>query len=247
MRKLLLILTLFLAFHFGVKAQCTADTAIGRRYMYPEKLANAMAGYYFSQVLTFRVPADSLILYNGNQIKAIVDSAAVVAVVGIPNGYALACTPASCTWLGGHLGCASLFGTTDKNDTAAIGEFKIGIAVHTWYHASIIKGDRVDTTSYVFKVLAYNGIFKVSELKPLTLYPNPSEGNFTIELRDIQSNNNLLEVYSMDGKKVFEKQFDKPMQFLTKEEIHLKTDIKGVYLVRLQAGISVLQQKISIY
>ena len=246
MRKILLIIALFFGIQVGVNAQCTPDTAIGGRYMYPEKLANAMAGYYFSQVLTFRVPSDSTIIYLGNQIHAIVDSAKVVIVLGIPTGYNFTCTPSSCTWLGGHMGCALLYGNADKNDTSIIGEYKLQIAVQTWFHALGSNYNRIDTTSYVFKILAYNGIFKVSELKPLTVYPNPSDGNFDIELRDIQSNNNVLEIYSMDGKKVYEKQFDKPSQFLTKETVHLNTDSKGIYFVRLQTGGSVLQQKVSV-
>lgn len=245
MLRILLVVTIYFSGFFLANAQCTPDTAIGNARIYPAKIGDAMAGYTYYQTFTFRVTHDSDIVINGTTVHAVVDSAHLISIGGIPQGYSYACTPAKCTWPGGSLGCALLQGKTEKTDTAKVKEYPIMVIVQSWFKVGSLNLSRVDTnTEYIFKIKSYSGNFEISKTKNLTVHPNPSEGNFKIELRDIQTDNNRIEVYGLDGRLVFEKQFNKPTQFLTTEEVSLNPENKGIYLVRMVSGGQVYQQKI---
>lgn len=245
MKRLLLILCVLFTFKPVVHAQCTPDSKIDKAFMYPPALSEAMVGYYYYQTVTFRIPADTDIVYNSIPVHAVVDSAAVINIGGIPAGYSYACTPAKCRWPGGSLGCAQILGITNMNDSARVGSYPIKMYMQFWFKALGTSYVIVDSSSsFTFKIVSYNGQFEIAKTQPLSVYPNPSNGNFKIEMKDIHTNNNLLEVYSLEGKKVFEKQFDKPAQFLTTEEVNLNSDNKGIYLVRMISGNQVYQQKI---
>jgi len=58
------------------------------------------------------------------------------------------------------------------------------------------------------------------------IYPNPNNGIFTIQFEN--STNNLIEIYTITGQKVFEQQFNN----VSVTEIQLNTDSKGIYLVK---------------
>jgi hypothetical protein len=246
MKKVYSLFVLAFMISMHVSAQCTPDVKIGADYMYPKTLGNAMVGYYYEQVITLRIPSDSNIVINGNTVHAVADSAKILLVLGVPNGYSFGCTPVNCTWPGGHLGCALIQGLTAINDSAVVGEYRIQIAIQTWFRVGPIPYNRVDTTSYLFKIVSYNGQFELSEFKPLSVYPNPSTGSFNIDMRDIQSEQNSLQVYSSDGKMIMEKQFGRPAAFLSKETIELMPEQKGIYFIRLLSGEQVYQQKVLI-
>lgn len=223
---------------------CVPDTAIGRAYMHPEKLAFAQAGYYYTQVLTFRVPKDTTIIYQTIEVPATVDSAKLLYMGGIPPGYFYECGNSSCTWGGGTLGCALLAGISDSNDTA-VGEYPIKIFIGTWFKAAATDFYRIDSSeNYTFKVLPFVGGFEIAKYNPLKVYPNPTKGNLTIELRITESDNNLLQVMDMKGKLVYEKRFNAPATFLTTEEVDLSAFNKGIYLVNLRTEKGIQQSKV---
>lgn len=250
MKKVILFLAVLFSIQaFKLQAQCTPDLAIDQRLMYPDTLAEAMVGYYYSQVLTFRVPADTTVIYNGNPMKAIIDSMRMLAILGVPVGFSYSCNPASCTWKGGTLGCALIQGDIAQSDSAKVGEYPIKMYVYTWARlGGVIAYTRADSSvQYVFKVRAYNGTFEISRLEPLKVFPNPSDGNFRIELRDIQSDNNLLRVMDATGRIVYQNRFDKPASFLSTQEVQLGKVAQGIYHVSLVAGDRILQQKLILH
>ncbi len=247
MKKLLLLCGIFLLYKTLVFAQCTPDTRIEGAFIYPEKMSPAMAGYYYYQTLTFRVVKDTDIVYNGNNVHAVVDSAQVVFMSGIPAGYSYTCSPARCTWPGGSLGCALIEGETNKNDTAMVGEYPIKIYVQTWFKVVSLNLNRIDSSDYTFKILSYNGQFEITKAKPLTVYPNPGDGNLTIELRNIQSDNNLIQVFALNGELVYEKRFDKPATYLSLEEVKIANPASGLYQIRLLSGNELFAQKVMVH
>ena len=132
MKKLYIILILRIGFHNIVSGQCTPNSNIGNALMSPEKLEDAMIGSYYSQVITFRIPTDSMIDYNGTPVHATIDSMRMLAILGIPPGYSYACNNTSCTWAGGTLGCALIEGLIGIPDSARVGEYQIKMYVKTW-------------------------------------------------------------------------------------------------------------------
>ena len=217
-----------------VQAQCTPDTAVGKLYIYPPVLAFAVAGYYYTQVLTFRVPRDTVISTIVGDVPAVVDSAKVLAILGIPPGYFFNCQIPSCTWPGGTLGCGLLAGVSDSTGTA-VGSYPIKVYVGSWVRAASTSFYRIDSSSsYTFKVLPYTGGFEVTPYKLLNVYPNPTGDVLNIELSGMTTNNNRLAVYDAQGKCVFEKMIPKHDAYQQTESISLAEWPRGIYQVILQ-------------
>jgi hypothetical protein len=246
MKKLVLFIScLFLLQTISIAQPiCEPDSAIGQAYLYPEKLPFAMAGYYYSQVLTFRVPKDSVVVYQNIEVPATVDSGRVLYIGGVPPGYAYACNVPSCTWKGGTLGCILLQGESDSTGTA-VGEYPIKIYMGVWFRAAATNFYRIDSSSsYTFKVLPYNGGFEIAKAEVLKVFPNPVSNKLHIEMRDITSDNNVLTVYDVNGKVAFYKTFDKPATYLTTESIDVSQLPKGIYLALLQTEKGYKQQRV---
>jgi len=75
----------------------------------------------------------------------------------------------------------------------------------------------------------------------LSVYPNPTNGSFFIENpSDIDKIDNIT-VYNMFGRSVY---FDSDNSDLSQARIEVKLNQKGIYIVKLQAGGSVYEQKI---
>ncbi|MBL4704537.1 MAG: T9SS type A sorting domain-containing protein [Flavobacteriales bacterium] len=116
MKKILLGLIAVTVIGFNANAQSCApdpfymDSSYGA---WPDTITNfvpAQEGVFYSEVLDFKLPSDAGDidpLYSGIPV----DSAVLTDVTGLPPGLTYVCDQASCSWLGGAQGCASLFGT----------------------------------------------------------------------------------------------------------------------------------------
>lgn len=245
--KKFLLLFILAAFFYSAQSQCTPDTAINSAggYLYPVVLPFATAGVQYSQVLTFRVPLDTFINVAGTNITARVDTAQLINIYGIPTGYSYQCNIAGCYWLGGSIGCAKLSGVSD---TSTIGSYSMLIAILSYVrlgnNAPYTYLQRVDTSSYIFKIQAATGIFEIEPYVMLKAYPNPVNDKLTIELNDIKTNNNTIEVFDNTGRKVFVKEFSKPSVYAYKEEVDLSNLSKGLYTVVLTTDDKIQRTKV---
>lgn len=242
MKKLILIISL-LTFGFQInlaKAQCTPDSAIyaAGGYLFPAKIPFATAGVHYSQVLTFKIPHDSTV----SGINVHIDSAQLLNIYGIPSGYGYQCNKPNCAWAGGTIGCALLSGVSDSTK---IGSYTMYVYVKTWVEIGntppLTSSQRIDTSSYTFKVLSATGIFEVTPYQQLKVYPNPVNNILSIELNDVKTLHNTLEVFDATGRKVFAKEFSKPSVYTTTENVDLSNFPSGIYSVLLttDAGVSV--------
>lgn len=246
MKKTLLVLLLAcLAFSMANGQPCTPNPAIGSGLMHPDTLPFAMVGYNYYQVLTFRVPKDSTLVYNGFPVQATVDSARLIFMGGIPPGFSYQCTPSSCTWPGGTLGCTTFFGRTDSASVA--GKYPIKIYIQSWIKAAGTDFIRIDSSSnYNFRVLDYNGAFEIEKSQTLKVYPNPAHHYIKVDLENLQSETNILEVQDMQGKMVYRKVFSKPNDYYLTEEINTESFNSGLYIIRLQSGSALFLNKVRI-
>jgi len=251
MKKSLLILFVIFSIVQSAKSQCTPDTAINSAggYLYPAtNLPFATANVQYSQVLTFKVPLDTFITVAGSQITARVDTAQLIHIYGIPSGYSYQCNIAGCYWLGGTLGCAKLSGIADSTK---VGSYSMLIYILSYVrlgnNAPYTYIQRIDSSSYTFKIQAATGIFEIEPYVQLKAYPNPVNDKLTIEMNDIKTNNNTVEVFDNTGRKVFVKAFSRPSVYSYKEEIDLSNLAKGLYTVVFTSDDKIQRTKVMRY
>ena len=76
----------------------------------------------------------------------------------------------------------------------------------------------------------------------LSIYPNPTNGVFTIEMRDVQTDVYTIKVTNVLGQKVFES--DYLISGLHKENIDLSAFQKGVYLIEIKNSTATIAERI---
>lgn len=76
----------------------------------------------------------------------------------------------------------------------------------------------------------------------LTIYPNPTNGVFTIEMRDVQTDVYTIKVTNVLGQKVFESA--NSISGLHKENIDLSAFQKGVYLIEIKNSTATVAERI---
>lgn len=230
-------------------AQCIPDPNLTYNGISPDGLPPAMAGYYYSTTLSFKIPRDSVAKVSGIDVPVTIDSAKFLYAAGKPDSFTFACDKPGCVWAGGTKGCALFSGQVSKEHNTTTLEFPMKIYTMTWYRltGSPDQGSRIDSaTNYVFRILVYNGVSEITTYTNLTAYPNPTHGKVTIELRDIQDEANEVSIMDAFGKVVYTQHFDKPSSFLTTYTADLSDYKPGLYVVTLTSGNKVGTSKVMV-
>ena len=98
-------------------------------------------------------------------------------------------------------------------------------------------GETEDYKIYIFDPLSV----EENNFSNISVYPNPNEGSFTVDLRRLTNSNNILvELFSINGQLIYQKN--------TSESI-LKINIDrtaGIYFLRLTSGGQVMNKKVII-
>jgi len=79
--------------------------------------------------------------------------------------------------------------------------------------------------------------------KQLNIFPNPNSGEFEILFINDNPSDVLLSVYSLEGKKIFERNFEQSASEL-RERINLSNQPKGIYQLRIISGNKIFNSKI---
>jgi subtilisin-like proprotein convertase family protein len=83
-----------------------------------------------------------------------------------------------------------------------------------------------------------------SELSRFMVYPNPNNGNFNVQLKNVVSDKLELNVYDTSGRKIFNRNYSTQGEF--NENIQLNTIQAGVYLLSIFDGEQTQVQRIII-
>lgn len=86
-----------------------------------------------------------------------------------------------------------------------------------------------------FTDLISTGIVSLNSAAPVQLYPNPSNGIFSLNIEKIQANNLVLEVNDMMGRKVYEKKYSNLSQSKLLE-VDLSELPNGIYSLTYQSS-----------
>jgi hypothetical protein len=92
-----------------------------------------------------------------------------------------------------------------------------------------------------YEVFGNTGIDKATATNYLHIFPNPSNGSFTITFPGIVTKG-LVEIYTVSGKRVF----GEPASFASEKKMNIKNLSPGIYILKLFDGESYFSQKISI-
>ncbi len=144
------LIALCLLFHTDVvKAQaCTPnlDTVSG---IEPDTLSIVYAGVPYEQVIYFRLPADTIVLFNGFPLLVCIDSLTIDSVQGLPENFSFACNIPWCAVHGGSNGCAAISGTASINQVG-IYPIKVFVSVYTNDCYTFPLPTQVDTVDFYF-------------------------------------------------------------------------------------------------
>ena len=101
-------------------------------------------------------------------------------------------------------------------------------------YAVIVTQNNCSDTSICYNI-ATVGIVENSSATAVTIYPNPSNGQFTINGNNITT----IEVYNVIGEKVFQSTIHN-----LKSEIDLSNQTNGIYFMKIYDGQAILTKKI---
>ena len=102
----------------------------------------------------------------------------------------------------------------------------------------------------VLKISTYNSIFKEEEEEQLQegemhIYPNPSDGLFYVEFKNSAKDDFLLDVYNMNGQKVYSRYYQSTADHVW-VELNLADNPPGLYLIYLKGSNTIIKNKVFI-
>ena len=118
MKKILLLFVLGITLSFSAFSQCTPVTFPGPSLTMPDTsqgLKPAVATVLYHQVISVRIPHDTII--PPLTIPVNIDSAGVIDIVNLPQGFTYVTNSATDFWPGGSYGCIVIQGTAAEADT----------------------------------------------------------------------------------------------------------------------------------
>ena len=107
-------------------------------------------------------------------------------------------------------------------------------------------GDLGNVVSYTLTICSQTATLSSDSfgLENFTLYPNPNNGNFTIQFNTNSGNEIKINVHDIRGREIFNKSYDNNGFF--NENLQLNNAQSGIYLVTIQDGSSKVTKKIVI-
>ncbi len=197
MKKIYFFFVLSAIIFKGFAQPCNPDTTLTKPGIKPAKIADAVVGTAYSQVATIFIPRDTVITYNGNVYNAVIDSASIVGMNGLPAGFYYECDKASKTWAGGTRGCARLYG----NPIAAnVGSYAIYVKVRTFFKIVGLPNqlDQLDSSIIDFKVVLPNAMEEYTQLVGLKTYPNPATNQLHVIVKNYSSST-IYQIFDIFG------------------------------------------------
>lgn len=255
MKKILLLFLMFGA--AGVaSAQCTVDPSVTSG-MSPDTLTgmgHAYVGQPYQQDFTLVVPQDTS--YQG--FPATIEDVFLVEVQGLPTegNFTYDCSTSNCTFNGGTTGCARVYSTTDPT-TAQIGSHALTIVADAHVHAGfppIPNGTLYSSITQNY--IEYSGYYLVIEpagasveevgkgqMKSLIAYPNPTNGNTTIEYAMGYTSEVTFTVTNLLGE-VVNKQVLSASKGLNRVLFDASNVNNGVYIYTITDGKNTISKKL---
>ena len=233
------------------------DNTQGYYFPYYDSLPCVERGLPFSSSIQVSMPAT----FNSS---ILLDSLVIDSVAGLPAGITYAKYPASGVYYGDSSGCIAFAGTTLSDS----GSYKLtfsGYAVITtqssgtqiysldqlaqiqdapipsYFFNVINPGDSCFPSSVIYYPTGISGLIQSSQL---SVFPNPSNGVFNLELTADKALTGQIDVMDVTGRRVYTQQFS--TSGLYKSSVILSNCAKGFYLLQLKTSQGVATKSISL-
>jgi hypothetical protein len=243
MKKLLLI-SILLTAQIVVWAQpCTPPTSFpASQGILPLELGFAYLDTAYRQVIEFKAPLDTNVVFNNQPVAFRVDSLRILNVLGLPQGISYQCHNEACRVNGGEIGCAVISGQAIQG-----GVFPLQVIVRTWGKVQAfipLPINNIDTneryTLFVFPTTGLTGVFK-GQYK-LDVFPNPAKD--FINIKTGPTYQGMLEVFDITGKRVYSKVLSESLD--QTHNIYTQNWESGIYHVLWRSAEQVFKQKLII-
>lgn len=117
----------------------------------------------------------------------------------------------------------------------------------TTYTLTVTDATKCQYSDQVYLKVSLTEIGELAGHLKFRLYPNPSQGTFRLELTGMQESDQLkAEIYNPIGQKVYENEIS-GQQGRYEEEIILDKRVKGVFIVRLTGGQTMMVKELIVY
>ncbi len=191
----------------------------------------------------------------------IIDSLVITSITGLPTGIAYAQNPASGVYYGDSSGCIAFAGTT-ANDSGAYQLIFSGYAVittqssgtHTFSLAQLAQIQDAPVPVYYLNVInpgdscfpqpVVAGVSNLILASQLSIYPNPSNGMFSVELNTGKATTGDISISDVTGRIVYSQSFNTSGLF--KSIVTLNHCAQGLYLLQLKTAEGVVSKSISL-
>lgn len=210
---------------FSLAQPCTPDSTLKQTGIYPSTLPPAEAEKPYSQIVQFRLPTDTVAMYQGNPVNVKVDSVEIVEVLNMPPGLTYQCNPANCIMPTSRTNCATLSGIISTGNEGHY-QFEIVILIHGRVFGSfpVTQEDTIRSLSMDVNAV---GMEEADETG-INAFPNPSSGEFFILTDEALVDG----IYDLSGRKL-----DLPVTY-EPNRVRIDSSIleDGIYLVTLSVG-----------
>ncbi len=231
---------------YAASAQCTPDMTLtsGISPDTATGMSVAYTGQSYSEVFTFVVPEDTV--QAGQTVT--IEYIQLDDVTGLPTNFDYSCNPTNCQFPGGTTKCAEVFSTSDPT-TPQIGSYPLTILATPFidFFGSPVSAGQTTYDGYYLVIAdgASSGIEQVGQgqMKSLIAYPNPTNGNTTIEFAMGYNTEVTFTVTNLLGE-VVNKQVMSAPKGLNRINFDASNMSNGVYLYSITDGKNSISKKL---
>lgn len=200
-----------LSLSFNSMAQvCTPD--VNRTdLVYPinsADVAPAIVNTPYEQVFYFKIPQDTVVSSNGNDIDGIINSMTLLNVENVPNGMTYQCSSTNCVFPGNSYGCMVISGTPTQQ-----GNFNIVLKTRTNV-TGFFNGFPVTTTNidedFPMTIVVSSAVSSssVSVKNKVSVYPNPTSNQARLDISSPKGGVAEISVVNLVGQRVYNSKVD---------------------------------------
>ena len=171
----------------------------------------------------------------------IVNSLPIVTFSGLDSSYCLT-DPVAETMIGSPSGGTFNGPGINENNFEP---FNAGVGNHTITYTYTDGNNCTNSYSQIVSVNACTGIKGISFAKGVSLFPNPSNGKFILELNQVEKMDLNISIINMLGREIFSEMIGH-FKGTYKEEFDLSGHSSGIYLLKIRANKEDINRKINI-